>query len=94
MSKYKKIIPLSPSNEIFLKYRKLTLKDVADFFNMKPVTLRNSTAKNRYIDALRKYQNFIDIKSKENLTEKQKKIVKRLNTGETGFSFDLDGNEL
>lgn len=51
-----KIPRLTEENKLFLSKNNLTLKDVAFFFKIKPVTLRNSTAKNTKIDALRAYE--------------------------------------
>lgn len=39
----------------FLKEQNLSLKDVARFFEMGEPSLRNSTAKDRYITALKRY---------------------------------------
>jgi len=52
-----KIEKLTVENKKFLAANNLTLNDVAIFFEMKPVTLRNSTAKNKFVTALRRFQN-------------------------------------
>lgn len=54
MSKIKK---LTQENKEFLSKHNLKLKDVAMFFDMKEATLINSTAKNRYVNALRLFHN-------------------------------------
>lgn len=53
-----KIKPLSEENKAFLSERNLKLKDVAEFFDMKELTLINSTAKNRYVNAFRLFYDF------------------------------------
>ena len=47
--------PLSDENSIFLKERGLKLSEVAKMIDMKPQTLRMSTAKNKYIKLLRAF---------------------------------------
>lgn len=53
-----KIPKLTEENKAFLSERNLKLKDVAFFFDMKELTLINSTAKNRYVNALRLFYDF------------------------------------
>lgn len=53
-----KIVKLTEENKAFLSERNLRLKDVALFFEMKELTLINSTAKNRYVNALRLFSDF------------------------------------
>ena len=48
-----KIEKLTQQNKDFLSVKNIRLKDVAMFFNMKESALINSTAKNRYVNALR-----------------------------------------
>ena len=43
------------SLRLFLKENNLLLKDVAKFFEMSADSFRNSTAKDRYITALKRY---------------------------------------
>lgn len=50
-----KIPELTDENKRFMKRVNITLEDIARYFDMKPITLRNSTAKNRYIEALAAY---------------------------------------
>ena len=53
-----KIEKLTDENKEFLSEQNLKLKDVAVFFDMKELTLINSTAKNRYVNALRLFSDF------------------------------------
>ena len=55
-----KIQKLNKQNKAFLKQRNLKLKNVALFFGIKETTLLNSTAKNRYVNALRLFAEFIN----------------------------------
>jgi|14_taG_2_1085336.scaffolds.fasta_scaffold255926_1 phage portal protein BeeE len=55
-----KIEKLNKQNKTFLKQRNLKLKNVALFFGIKETTLLNSTAKNRYVNALRLFAEFIN----------------------------------
>ena len=53
-----KIKKLTEENKAFLSARNLKLKDVAVFFDMTELSLINSTAKNRYVNALRLFYDF------------------------------------
>lgn len=54
-----KIPKLTIDNKLFLSENDLILDDVAEFYEMKPLTLRNSTAKNKFLNALRRYENHL-----------------------------------
>lgn len=51
----KRYVPLTKENAKFLSERGLKLSDIAEMLNMKPQSLRMSTAKNRYINLLRAF---------------------------------------
>ena len=52
-------------NKAFLKEQRLKIKDVAAFFSMSEDSLRNSTAKDRYITAIRRYDEYKNSKCED-----------------------------
>lgn len=66
MAKVKK---LTEENKKFLNQQDLKLKDVADFFGMNEMSLINSTAKNRYVTALRLFHE-VEIQTENNYSLK------------------------
>lgn len=61
INKKRKVPKVTEENRAFLNERNLKILDVAAFYNMKPHNFTTSTAKNKYISALRNCLEFLDV---------------------------------